>query len=73
MLGLAIPPMPKKPPPPKALIALNLRVPPDLLEAVDQWVTDVNATRSWPKLTRSDLIRLVLERLVKERPDWVGK
>lgn len=54
-------------------VQINLKMPPELLEAVDAWVEDLNRKRSWPKMTRSDVIRAVLERACRERPDLEGK
>lgn len=55
------------------LVQTNLRLPPALLEQLDAWVEQLNETRSWPKVTRSDLIRGVLTWAAQERPDWEGK
>lgn len=54
-------------------VQINLKMPPELLEAVDTWVDEINAARTWPKMTRSDVIRAVLERACRERPDLEGK
>lgn len=54
-------------------VQLNLRVSPDLAEKLDAWVEEINKTRSWPKVTRTDVLRSLLERAVSEKPDWIGK
>lgn len=57
----------------RTTVQINLRVPPELLEELDQWLEDINKTRRYPKLTRTDVIRSLLDWGVKERPEWVGK
>jgi hypothetical protein len=54
-------------------VQLNLRVPPEMAEALDKWVGEINETRTWPKLTRTDVLRELLKWGLRERPDWVGK
>lgn len=61
----------KKPPEPET-VQLNLRVPPDLIQAIDAWVFEENQAVTWPKMTRSDLIRGVMEWAARARPDWKG-
>jgi hypothetical protein len=65
----------KAAPPPKQAgpAQINLRVPPETLEALDAWVESINETRSWPKVNRSDVLRSLLDWGLKEQPDWVGK
>jgi hypothetical protein len=70
---LAIVPKPKASPAEPTLVQTNLRLPPALIEHLDSWVEELNQGRSWPKMTRSDLIRGVLAWAAKERPDWEGK
>lgn len=53
-------PMPKKSAPPLQ-VQINLRIPDSLLASVDARLEKENQRRSWPKLTRSDLIRTLLE------------
>jgi hypothetical protein len=57
--------------PPKEIgpVQLNLRVPPEMAEALDQWVEELNRKRTWPKLNRTDVLRALLDRALKERPD----
>jgi hypothetical protein len=50
---------------------LNLKLPHHLLQAMDDLVDEINGSREWPKMTRSDLIRLVVGRAIKERPGWL--
>ena len=54
-------------------VQLNLRVPPEMAVALDAWVEKMNARRTWPKLTRTDVLRSLLDWGVREQPDWVGK
>lgn len=61
----------KKPSEPET-VQLNLRVPSDLIQAIDAWVFEENQAVTWPKMTRSDLIRGVMEWAARERPDWKG-
>lgn len=70
---LATVPKPKTPAADAGLVQTNLRLPPTLLEQLDVWVEELNQTRTWPRVTRSDLIRGVLIWAAKERPDWEGK
>lgn len=72
------PDVPKPKAPPKApsdpgLIQTAFRLPPELLERLDAWVDELNESRPWPKMTRSDLVRIVLSRAADERPDLDGK
>ena len=50
---------------------LNMKLPHELLQSMDALVEEINGTRDWPKMTRSDLIRLVVGRAIKERPSWL--
>jgi len=54
------------------LVQTAFRLPPDLLVELDAVVEEVNAARPWPKMTRSDLVRIALGKMLKERPDWLG-
>lgn len=47
------------------------RLPNELLDQIDAVVEQANQARQWPKMTRSDLVRLVLTRVMTERPDWL--
>ncbi len=48
-----------------------MKLPHHLLQAMDDLVDEINGSREWPKMTRSDLIRLVVGRAIKERPGWL--
>lgn len=65
--------MAAKKPDPKAPVQLNLRVPPEMAEALDGWVGQINERRTWPRVTRTDVLRGLLEWGLKERPDWLGR
>lgn len=69
---LATVPRPKKPAAADGPTQINLKLPDELLAAIDGWVADINQRRPWPRMTRSDLIRIVMGRAVQERPDWLG-
>lgn len=58
-------------PPSDGVTQLNMRLPVELLEAMDSMVEEINQRRPWPKMTRSDLIRLVVGRALEERPIWL--
>lgn len=70
---LATVPKPKSPAPSTGSTQINLKLPEELLEAIDGWVADINRERPWPKMTRSDVIRIVMGWAAKERPGWVAK
>lgn len=74
---LAAVPGPKVPAKPEGTaekpVQTAFRLPQELLDGLDDWVAEINKTRPWPKMTRSDLVRLVLSRAVAERPDIGGK
>ena len=55
--------------PQHAPVQLNLRVSPEMAEALDQWVREINEARTWPRVTRTDVLRELLERGLRERPD----
>lgn len=65
-------PVKKKPAPPSpaALVPTQFRFPPELLSALDAWLADANRTRRGPALTRTDLVRGVLQWAADTRPDW---
>lgn len=52
-------------------IQTAFRLPTELLEGLDALVERVNEHRPWPKMTRSDLVRLVLSKTVEEPPEWL--
>jgi hypothetical protein len=47
-----------------------LRLSPDVLVALDAWLDQINAARKWPGLSRSELLRRIVERAVAQR--WGG-
>ena len=49
---------------------MNFRAPKGLAKQLDAWVADLNKSRSWPKMTRPNLMRGVLEWAAKSRPDF---
>lgn len=55
----------------KGHVQTAFRLPTELLDGVDALVDEINETRPWPKMTRSDLVRLVLAKAIEERPDWL--
>ena len=57
--------------PSDAVTQLNMRLPVELLEAMDGLVEEINQRRPWPKMTRSDLIRIVVGKAIEDRPDWL--
>lgn len=60
---------PQKP----TLTPFTMRMPDDILEGLDVWVDELNAGRALGKVTRSDLIRLILSKAIAERPDLEAK
>lgn len=61
---------PKSTPEP-SLIQTAFRLPPELLERLDAMVDGMNEARPWPKMTRSDLVRIILNHTLDERPVWL--
>lgn len=55
------------------LTPFTMRMPDDILAGLDEWVDDLNRGRALGKVTRSDLIRLVLSRAIETRPDLDAK
>jgi len=51
------------------LTPFTMRMPDDILAGLDEWVDELNRGRALGKVTRSDLIRLVLSRAIETRPD----
>ena len=58
---------------PNELVPFNFRMPRSILDGLDTWVDELNAGRALGKVTRSDLIRAVLEKAIRERPDLGGR
>ena len=52
-------------------VQINLRVSEAKVDALDAWVEEINARRGWPKITRTDVLRKLLDWGLKERPAWV--
>jgi predicted transcriptional regulator len=48
----------------------NVRVPKFLLRDLDAWLAEINKGRRVGLMTRSDLVRLVLDRACREKPDF---
>lgn len=56
----------KTPAPKRAALAdLHVRLPAKLLAAVDARVRTMNAAGRWPRVTRTDLLRQVIQEAVK--------
>lgn len=55
------------------LVPFTMRMPEEILAGLDKWIDELNEGRALGKVTRSDLIRLILSRAIEERPEWVGK
>lgn len=56
-----------------ATVQFNVRVPRFLLKELDAWLDDINQGRRVGKVNRSDLVRLLLDKACRERPDLEGK
>lgn len=54
-----------------ALIQTAFRLPPHLIDGLDGLVDQVNALRPWHKMTRTDMVRLLLTKVIDERPEWL--
>lgn len=50
-------------------IQVNVRLSARQVEELDAWLEEINAERGWPKLTRTDVIRNLLDKALRERPD----
>jgi hypothetical protein len=48
------------------------RFPRSLIQALDEYTTQLNEGRDWPHLTRADVVRGVLQWAVKTHPHWEG-
>jgi hypothetical protein len=58
-------------PPPN--IQAMFRFPPTLIQALDEYTAQLNVGRDWPHLTRADVVRGVLQWVIKTHPNWEGK
>jgi hypothetical protein len=56
-----------------AMVQFNVRVPAELVPALDAWLTETNAKHRFKKRKRSDLVRDGLIWLVEHKPDLGGK
>jgi hypothetical protein len=70
---MAAPKKPTRKPGASEMSPFYMRLPQSVIDDLDVWVEELNKTRGWPKLTRTDLIRNILSGALRERPDWVGK
>lgn len=52
------------------LVPFNFRIRRALLDELDKWAEELNKGRRGPKITRSDLVRGVLDWAAENRPDW---
>lgn len=57
-------------PDPNELVPMNFRAPRWLARALEEWVTEMNQAPRWPKMSRPDLIRGLLEWALNTRPEW---
>jgi hypothetical protein len=51
-------------------IQVNIRLSPQQVDDLDEWLELANEARGWPKLTRTDVIRNLLAWGLRERPPW---
>lgn len=49
---------------------VQFRMPKSLLESLDNYTAHLNKQQSWVQLTRSDVVRGVLEWAARKRPEW---
>jgi hypothetical protein len=54
---------------PNELVPFNFRMPRGILDGLDAWVHELNSGRAIGKVTRSDLIRILLSKALEEHPD----
>lgn len=57
-------------PAPSGIVQVQFRFPPSLIEALDRYTEKLNKGREWPLLSRSDVVRGVLQWAVRTEPDW---
>ena len=50
------------------LIPFSMRMPRSIVEALDAWIADLNRGRNVGKVTRSEVVRVLLERGALQRP-----
>ena len=58
---------------PSATTPIQFRFPTPLLEELDAWIERLNQGRFWPPLTRSDVVRRVLQLAIQNQPDLEDK
>ncbi len=54
-------------------IQVMFRFSPALIETLDAYTAQLNEGRDWPHLTRADVVRGILQWVIKTRPNWEGK
>lgn len=52
-------------------VQVNVRLSQERADELDAWIDEINAKRSWPRTTRSDVLRILLERALEEKPDLI--
>lgn len=52
------------------LTQVQFRMPQSLLDSLQAYTDELNGNRTWPRLTRSDVVRGVLEWAARTRPNW---
>lgn len=60
------------PPAGRTTVQINLRVAPDVLEALDQWIEQLNTGRRLQPATRNGVLNSLLLWGLQERPSWAG-
>jgi len=61
------------PAPPPTTVQAMFRFPHSLIQALDEYTAELNEGRDWPHLTRTDVVRGVLQWAVKTRPKWEAR
>jgi hypothetical protein len=49
------------------------RFPRSLIQALDEYTAQLNEGRDWPHLTRTDVVRGILQWAVRARPKWEAR
>lgn len=62
----------KNEPEPEGPVQLNLRVSKQQAAGLDAWLKKLNEGR-WPKLTRTDVLRKLVDWGIENQPEWIGK
>ncbi len=63
---------PKQREDPRGPIQVNLRLSAGVLEQLDAWVDSINVAGAWPKVTRTDVLRRLVDWGVRVRPAFEG-